>query len=268
MKLPGMNIAQNWEENLTWEGILDLESKGVDVTEIKERFLIRQKKQEEIDKYSNILRFTLEKVDAQFITNKTNIDKLENLDTAINNPTHQMAKDTIKPPLLFGKSKWRNDVTNAKIIYSSVIQSDKRLWEKVTSDITPAAVLLVYSINPKYAKNIAVLKKTSKYLNDFRDLDAIDKSKFSKNMVKLYNKLNDAQSSVHITLDETILDDLNIEANADIRVVSFYVYDDTPLPNKKLPSDGIIPFAWYRALETSNDNFGYGTKIIPAKYYL
>lgn len=41
MKLPGLNIAQNWEENLTWEG-------GVDVTEIKERFLIRQKNKKKL----------------------------------------------------------------------------------------------------------------------------------------------------------------------------------------------------------------------------
>ncbi|MFV0565093.1 MAG: hypothetical protein ACK5NB_04575 [Flavobacteriaceae bacterium] len=268
MKFPGINTAKNWEENLSMKDVLKMEKQGVDVSGLKERILEREEQKNQSKKFRNTLRFTMEKVDDAYIENKTNLSKLEAIQADVNNPKSQLVKNTIGgEPLLFGKAKWQSNVANAKIIYAAVVQADSQLWEKITSDITPALILYVYSTNPKYAKNISVIKQVSKHLNDFRKMKEIDQNKYSKNMVKLYNDLNDPQSRPHFVLDETILNDLGIEPDADIRIVFDYIYDNTPLPNKRLPSDGIIPFAWFRGLQSVKDGFGYSTRMVPAKYY-
>lgn len=277
-KLQGMDILKNWEENLTWEGILELEANGSDVADIKKKYIARKKKEEEEyiaeqkrnkeeEELSSILRFTMQEVNDNINPNKTNLSKLDSIKREIKNPDSKIVKDLIgKKPLLFGKSKWIKGVKNSEILYTSVIQCHPQLWQEVTLDITPALTLLVYSMNPKYSKNIEILKSVSKYLNIFGSQEEIDKAKYSKKMIQLYNDLNNPQSMPHLILDSTILNDLNLNVEADIRVTSSFVYQFSPLPNKKLPSNGIIPYIRYKKLDTKT-NFGFATRIIDSKYY-
>lgn len=269
MKIPGMNFAQNWEDNLTWEGILELEAQGADVTEIKERFLAKQKKEEATTEVSNTLRFTMDEVSDELIPNKTNITKLESLLNECRNPNSQLVRDCIgKPPMLFGKAKWEENIKSSEILYTAVVQCHPQLWKGITSDITPAAYLIVYSLNPKYIRNVEALKKVAKLLNEFRDIEDIDETKYSKEMLKLYRELDDPQSTPHIALDKTLLSEIGINEDADIRITNDYVYDDTPLPNNRLPSDGILPYIRLKEKNLSTKtSFSYAARLIHSKYY-
>lgn len=267
---------QDWEDRLTWDDILEMEAQGCDMKDIKERFLARQEAEkvlsEQFEKYSNALRFTMDEVDNENIGNKTDILKIEHLINECRNPESQIVKDTIgKPPFLglLGKDKWINDVKSSDVLYASVIQCHPQLWEQVTEDITPASYLMVYSLNPQYSRNVEVLKKVSKLLNDFRDREDIELSNYSASMQNLYKELDDPQSAPHILLDTTLLREIGIEEpNADIRVTNGYIYDDTPLPNKKLPSDGILPFIRFKEQNFGVDiSFSYATRLIPGNYY-
>lgn len=283
MKIQGLDLVKKWEENLTWDGILEMEAQGTDVSEIKKRFIERQKAQEEAEiaarkayeeenKYLNILRFTSNKVEDKNILNKTNISKIESIVSASRNPESQLIKETVgTPPFwgLFGKSKWENNIKESDLLLTSVVQCHPQLWKGIVDDVSPASYLLVYSLNPKYMRNVEVLKKVSKLVNDFRDNDTLDTSKYSANMLKLHEDLDNPESTPHVILDKTLLNEIGInEDSADIRITSNYLYTTSPLPNNKLPSDGILPFIRFREKDLKLDSsFGYATRLIPGKYY-
>ncbi|MCT4582093.1 MAG: hypothetical protein N4A35_11795 [Flavobacteriales bacterium] len=274
MKFPGMNriqeLTQQWEQNLSWEQILELEAQGTDVSEIKQRFLAKQQQLEELEKNANILRYTNAELDPKFIPNPTKIAKLKPWFEQCKNPDSPIIRDTVgKAPLLFGKSKWAENIRSSEILLTAVVQCDPQLWKSITDEITPASYLLVYSLNPKYARNIEVMKKVAKLLNDYREQTIHDPSKYSKTMLQLHKDLDQPQSTPHLTIDSTLLKEIGIEeADADIRVASNYIYSYTPLPNNMLPSDGILPFIRFREKNLrTKDSFAYATRLIPAKYY-
>lgn len=268
MKIPGM---QNLEDRYTWDDIVKLESEGYDMKEIKERFLVKQAKREEEEKYAQILRYTMDPVEDKYILNKTDITKLESMVDEYRDPKSKIIKDSLGgPPFwgLFGKSKWEEGIRKADLFYASVVQCHPQFWKKILEDLTPGVILLAYSLNPKYMRDVKVMKKVSKLLSDFRDRDDI--SRYSAAMQKLHNDLNDPSSLPHVVLDITLLSEIGItETDADIRLAFNYIYTDSNVPNKKLPSDGIIPYINYRdkGFKVSTA-FGYATEMVHSKYYI
>ncbi len=268
---------KNWEDRLTWDQILEMERNGTDVSEIKANFLKKQAAEkaanEGFEKALNTLRFTMEKVEDSLIPNKTDITKIEKLVDDCKNPGSKIIKDTVgKPPFfgLFGKGKWEEGIKNSDVVFASVVQCHPQLWKKITDDITPASYLLVYSLNPKYMRNIEVLKKVSKLVNDFRELDSAElNGKYSPEMVKLHADLDNPQSTPHVVLDKTLLQEIGIaEDDANIRLAHDYAYGHTPLKNNQLPSDGMLPFIRHKEKDFGVDvNFAYAMSLIPSKYY-
>ncbi len=220
----------------------------------------------------NKLRFSMEAVDDALIPNKTNIRKISNMVLECRDPQSQIIKDTVgKPPLIGNKEAWADGIRNADVVFTSVVQCHPQLWEKVIDDITPAAYVLVYSLNPQYSQNIEVLKKVSGLLNEFTDMELYDvEEKYSDAMVELYKDLDNPESRPHVELDTSLLKEIGItDEKCGIRVVTGFIYTDTPLPNKRLPSDGLLPFIRFREKDFgTDDNFGYAMRLIPAKYYL
>lgn len=268
MKIPGM---QNLEDRYTWDEIVKLEADGYDMKDIKERFLVKQAKREEEEKYAQILRYTMDKVEDKHILNKTNIAKLDSMVDECRNPESKIIKDTLDgPPFwgLFGKSKYEEGVRKTDLFYASVVQCHPQFWKKILEDLTPGVLLLTFSTNPKYMRNVEVLKKVSKLLSDFRDRD--DVSRYSAAMQKLHNDLNDPSSKPHVVLDITLLSEIGItDTDANIRLAYSYIYTYSKVPNKKLPSDGMIPYLRFRPKEFEVEgSIGYHTRMIPSKYYI
>lgn len=225
------------------------------------------------EEVSDILRFTMGQVDPSQIANKTDLQKLNAIiDSESRNPQSQFIREVVgKPPMLFGKGKWENNIRNSDILFGSVVQCHPQLWQKVTEDISPAAYLMVYSLNPKYSRDVETLKKVSLLLNEFRDMDLSESThQYSTQMKDLHEELDDPNSTPHVVLDSTLLSQIGItDEDADIRITSMYAYAHTQFPNNRLPSDGILPFIRYREPNLSVDvNFSYATKLIPAKYYM
>lgn len=238
----------------------------------KEEFEQHQEKKEALNEVYSMLRFTMEQVDTNLIPNQTNVNKLTSMINECRNPQSQIIRDTVgKPPMLGNKEKWAEGIKNSDVIFTSVVQCHPQLWEKVIEDITPAAYLLVYSLNPKYSQNIEILKKVSKLVNDFRDMEYSEvEGKYSKEMLNLHSDLDNPSSEPHTVLDTTLLKEIGItDEMSDIRITNNFIYDDTPIPNNRLPSDGILPFIRFREKDFGVDaNFGYAMRLIPAKYYM
>lgn len=258
-------LTPEYVKNMSWDDIIEMEKQGTDVSKLKEMYLEIQAKEEAADN----LRFTMEKIDESLIHNKTNITKLESLIDDLRNPDSEIIRDTVGKPPMMGKDKWREDIKNSDLLYASVVQCHPQLWEKIISDITPAAYVFVYSQNPEYMRDIETLKKVSLLLNEFRDMDENEvKEEYSKKMFKLYKDLNDPQSSIHTILDNTLLEEIGITEDTDIRAATNFIYDDTPLKNECLPSDGMLPFLRFKEKGFGEDaNFAYATRLIPSKYY-
>ncbi len=231
-----------------------------------------QEKEKALDEAAYKLRFTMEQVDASLIPNKTDVSKLTSMISEFRNPSSQIIRDTVgKPPKLGNKGKWEDGIKNSDIIFASVVQCHPQLWKKVTGNITPASYLFVFSLNPKYSQNLEVLKKVSKLLNDFRDMERSEvKSNYSKEMLKLHSDLNNPSSTPHTVLDTTLLTKVGItDEMSDIRITNGFIYDNTPLPNKRLPSDGILPFLRFKEKGFgTNVSFSYAMRLIPAQYYV
>lgn len=267
----------NWQENLTWEQIIEMEEQGCDVSEIKENFMKEEarimKEEAQNEETLNILRFTMDHIDEKYVPNKTNVTKIESMINDCRNPQSEIIKDTVGKPLLWGllgKDKWEEGIKDSDVLFTSVVQCHPQLWEEVTEDIAPAVCLLVYSLNSKYMRNIEVLKKVSKLLGDFRDLEYSDvEGNYSGEMVQLHRDLDNPGSMPHKVLDKTLLQEIGItEQNADIRITNEIILESTPLKNKRLPSDGILPFIRFKEKNFGVDvSFSYATRIIPSKYY-
>ncbi len=257
---------EEWRKNLTREEVEKMQAQGTDVSELWQYVEANEAKEASFEQ----ARFTMEEINPAHLYNPTNIDGLQEHLNGARDEANQFLVDTIgKKPRLFGKGKREEQLRRAELLLTSVVQCHPTFWTEYDEELLPALFVIVYSLEKPTRNDVALLKKISLALNEFRDMDELSKDA-PKSVRKLYKNLNDPESRFTVILDDDILQYMGIEGSADtmkICVDTLSLWGDLKkLPNQFLPTDGIIPMIQTKDMK-SGDNVLRGADFIPAKYY-
>lgn len=227
------DVMENYYDNLTEEQIDELESQGVDVTELRAKF---QERQEMIEKAG--------------MTDLSLIAKYERIPR--DTDTGFFKSMTRNMPF-FGKQKYIEKYQNAKLVYSVVVQAAPVLYEP--GDVTSAAIVLLFARDEKHAKDFEFLYTIADLFVAMRDGE-VEVPESCKELVK---ELNDPTSNITENIKGESIDERF--RGADICVKVAYTPQDR-LPGKMIPNDDILPALYF---EHSEDNFYLD--IIDGKFY-
>ncbi len=154
-----------------------------------------------------------------------------------------------KPPM-FGKEKWKEEVSNAPIIYAGVVEANNMLFAPGKEQFK--AAVLVFAEDEKHWRDIEWIKKTLNTIDDVRDSDNVP-----QDARKFISELRDEESGFCMELPASLSDG----ANAWVTVHKFE--NQTDLPKSYIPDDRILPFLLVEAKSAWSD----GIRLIPGVCY-
>jgi hypothetical protein len=237
----------DWLATVTMEELEAMEKQGVDVTEWKAAVAARDGAGAEAE----AARFGGEEVDPSTVANPVNLDKLNPYKATPRNKDGDFVKGVAGKLPLVGKDKVLQKAASNPLIFASVVQANSDLWAPGNNTYLPA--VLVFALDEAHRHDIAWLKETAKKIADLKQSSDVPQD--SRAMVA---QLRDDQSLFCCKLGGSVA------GGADAWCATYSFAEQSALPGRCLPSEGIIPFVLKDGPE---ENHGVWFFDIPAGYY-
>ncbi|WP_179376051.1 hypothetical protein [Winogradskyella wichelsiae] len=252
-------------EEYSYEKLKEMEVQGFDVKELLEKYEKGENKNQLLER----IRFEDVNIDASKIPNATDVSLLKPYINSKLDPDSDIVKKSMSAPLM-GKDSWKQKVKDGEVIIATVVQCAPQLWD--THEAVGYGMLVCALVEKnEYKNNPLFLKSISGLLNKFRDEDKLPIG-LSQKMTKLYNDLDNPDSTFDINLDQSLLDAYSFQfenkrvMSTDIRVatIGFSDSQNDKLPRKAIGSDGLLPFI---AFDNRNEFHVNNYKVVNGELY-
>jgi hypothetical protein len=227
-----------WEKTITLDQIEAMEKRGIDVTEMKERYYEQAAAEEEIgfQVIENLNAIDISKLE-EYKSTPRNIESPFVIDVAaLNNISDRRGK---------------NKIAGAPLVYGAVMQAHHSLY--VPGDNEGAGIVFIFALDDAHRYDIEWLTRTVErilLLKKSPDIPS-DSTKFIKTLCE-------DQSYFCFKIGDSL------NCGADAWCVTFVLDKQQKLPFKHIPINRIIPFLM---LEHPIENRFAAIKFIPAQYY-
>lgn len=225
---------QNWEENMTLEDIDDLEQKGCDVTELRQKYEAR------VAAEAKRIQDSIDKQDLSMLDAYKSTPRDENSD---------FVRDVCEIARPSAKEKLK--ILDGRIVYGAIVQAHYALWEPGDNNGTTALVLVFSTGSSQY--NTVRLKEVAGQIAALKESGDIP-----KDCEKLIKMLRDDQSIFCYKVGDSL------SHGEDMWCATLAIKKQSALPDSFIPATRIVPFL---LPEEPQDDWMVRLEMIPSKYY-
>ena len=245
MKLTKM-LARNFQIDVTNLAQLEqYEKMGWDVSEFKEP-LLAQAKVQQAAREGKIA------ADDNALSNPVHLERLNPYLAVPRDPGCALIQDMLKI-MLVGKKEKLKSYSAAPLVYASVVQANRNLWQPGTAQFLPA--VLVFAADDAHRNDVAWLNNLAGEIKRLKN-----SAEIPQDMLQLIGMLRNDQSEFCYKIGASAA------GGADAWCATYKFSSQSQLPGKCLPSIGIVPFL-LKSPPVQGGSIGTNFVPIPAKFY-